>query len=69
MGESSYVSVVRKVDRTNEDNKYRILEEKLIQLEANDWLKFQEHLRKNTWPNFTKHQLNNKLGIGRNPML
>ena len=46
MGESSYASVARRADRTNDDNKYKILEEKLIQLEANDWPKFQEHLKK-----------------------
>ena len=47
MGESSYASVARRADRTNDDNKYRILEEKLIVL----------------------HQLSNKLGLGRDPML
>ena len=36
MEESSYVSVARRADRTNDDNKYRTLMEKLIQLEAND---------------------------------
>ena len=46
MGESSYTSVARRTDRTNEDNKYRMLVEKLIQLKANDWPKFQEHLKK-----------------------
>ena len=46
MGESSYASVAQRVDRTNDDNKYRILMEKLIKLEANDWPKFQEDLKK-----------------------
>ena len=46
MGESSYASVARRADRTNDDNKYRTLLEKLIPLEANDWPKFQEHLKK-----------------------
>ena len=46
MGESSYASVARRTDRTNEDNKYRTLVEKLIQLEANDWPKFHEHPKK-----------------------
>ena len=46
MGESSYASVARRVDRTNDDTKYRILVEKLLKLEANDWSKFQEHLKK-----------------------
>ena len=45
MGESSYTFDAQRVDRTNEDNKYRTLVEKLIQLEANDWPKFQEHLK------------------------
>ena len=42
MGESSYASVARSADRTNEDTKYRTLVEKLIQMEANDWPKFHE---------------------------
>ena len=46
MGEGSYVSVAWRADRTNDDNKYRTLVEKLIKLEANDWPKFQEHLNK-----------------------
>ena len=46
MGESSYASVARMADRTNDDNKYRKLVEKLIKLETNDWPKFQEHLKK-----------------------
>ena len=40
MWENSYVSVARRADRTIQDNKYRILVEKLIHLEANDWPKF-----------------------------
>ena len=70
MGGNIYASVTQRADRTNEDNKYRTLMEKLIQLEANDWSKFQEHLKKNyTWPNVTKHQLSNRLGMGRDPIL
>ena len=46
MGENSYASVARRANRTNDDNKYRILMEKLIKLEANVWPKFQEHLKK-----------------------
>ena len=46
MGKSSYASVARKADRTNDDSKYRTLVEKLLKLEANDWPKFQEHLKK-----------------------
>ena len=45
MGESSYASVARRVDRTNDDTKYRTLVEKLLKLEANDWPKFQEYLK------------------------
>ena len=46
MGESSYASVARRADRTNDDTKYRSLVEKLIKLEANDWPKYQEYLKK-----------------------
>ena len=46
MGESCYASVARKADRTYDDSKYRTLVEKLLKLEANDWPKFQEHLKK-----------------------
>ena len=45
-GESSYASVARRADRTNDDTKYRTLVEKLLKLEANDWPKFQENLKK-----------------------
>ena len=40
MGENSYASVAWRVDTTNQENKYRTLVEKLIQLEVNDWPKF-----------------------------
>ena len=46
MGESSYASVARRADRTKYYTKYRTLVEKLIKLEANDWPKIQEHLKK-----------------------
>ena len=46
MGESCYASVAQRADRTNDDTKYRTLVEKLLKLEANDWPKFQEHLKK-----------------------
>ena len=46
MGESSYDFVARRANTTNQDNKYRTLVEKLIQLEANDGPKFQEQLKK-----------------------
>ena len=42
----SYASVARRADRINDDTKYRTLVEKLLKLEANDWPKFQEHLKK-----------------------
>ena len=46
IGENSNTSVERRADRTNEDNKYRTFVEKSIQLEANDWPKFQKHQKK-----------------------
>ena len=46
MGESSYASVARRVDRTNDDSKYRTFMEKLLKLEASDSPKFPEHLKK-----------------------
>ena len=46
MGENGYSSVAQRMNTTNQDNKYRSLVEKLIQLEANDWPRFQEHLKK-----------------------
>ena len=42
--ENSYASVAQRANRTNEDNKCRTLVKELIQSEANDWPKFQEHL-------------------------
>ena len=48
LGENSYTSVAWRADITNQDNKYRALVEKLIQMEVNDWPKFQEHLKKTT---------------------
>ena len=49
MGENSYASDARRADTINQENKYRALVEKLIQLEPNDWPKFQEHLKKTTF--------------------
>ena len=46
MGESSYASFARRAGRTNDDSKYRTLVEKLMKLKANDWPKFQDHLKK-----------------------
>ena len=46
MGENSYTSVSQRADTTNQDNKYWILVEKLIHLEANGRPKFQEYLKK-----------------------
>ena len=46
LGENSNASAAQRVDRTNEDNKYRILMEKLIQLKVNVWPKFHEYLKK-----------------------
>ena len=69
MGENSYASVAWRADTTNQDNKYRALIEKLIELEMNDWPMIQKHLKNYTQPSFTKHQLSNRLGMGRDPML
>ena len=46
MGENSYAYVAQRMDTVNQDNKYRTLMEKLIQLELNDWPKIQGHLKK-----------------------
>ena len=48
MGENSYASVALRADAINQVNKYRTLVKKLIQLEPNDWPKFQENLKKTT---------------------
>ena len=69
MGENGYTSVAQRVDTTNQDNKYRTLVEKLIQLEANDWPKFQEHLKNLHSAEFYQALLSNRLGIRRDPML
>ena len=63
--EISYVSVARRVGAINQVNKYRALKEKLIQVELNDWPKFQEHLKNYTRLNFTLHK-QNKLRMKRN---
>ena len=64
MGESSYASVARRVDRTNDGNKYRILEEKLIKLETNDWPKLQEHLKKRHSVEFYQAPAQQQVGKG-----
>ena len=46
MRESSYASVARRADRTNDNYEYRTLVENLIKLEANDWPKFHEEMKK-----------------------
>ena len=69
VGESSYTSVAREADRTNDDTKYRTLVEKLIKMEANDWPQFQEHMKNYTRLNFTKHQLSKNLQKGKDPIL
>ena len=45
MGENSYASVAWRADTINQDDRYRILVEKLIQLEPNDCPTFQEQLK------------------------
>ena len=70
MGENSNTSVAQRADTTNQDNKYRTLMEKLIQLEANDWPKFQEHLKKTTLNRILPNTSSaNRLGMGRDQML
>ena len=64
MGENSYASVARRPERTKEDNKYRTLAEKLIQLEADDWPKFQEHLKKQHSAEFYQAPAQQQVGNG-----
>ena len=45
MGENSYASVAWREDTINQDNRYRALMEKWIQLEPKDYPKFQEQLK------------------------
>ena len=48
MGENTYTSVgqmVNPIRGSNQVDKYRALFKKIIQLEPNDWLKFQEKLK------------------------
>ena len=45
MGENSHASVARRADTIHQDNKYKALTKKLIQLEPNDKPKFQEQLK------------------------
>ena len=42
---NTYVPVARRAGLIYQDNKYRALVEKSIQLEPNDWTKFPEHLK------------------------
>ena len=64
MGENSYASVAPRVDTTNEDNKYRKFVDKLIQLEANDRSKFQEHLIKLHLDEFDQAPAKQQVGNG-----
>ena len=64
MGESNYASVAHRVDRTIDNNKYKTLVEKLIQLEANDWPKFQEHLKKVHLVEFYQASAQQQVGNG-----
>ena len=45
LGENTYTSIAQSVNPINQDNKYRALAEKLIQLELNEWPKFQSQLK------------------------
>ena len=65
IGENSYVYVSWKAATTNQDNKYRTLMEKLIQLEANDWPMFQEHQKKLHSPRFYQAPAQQWVGNGK----
>ena len=60
MGESSYASVAQRADRTNDDNKYRTLVEKLIKLIG----QFQEHLKKLQLVEFYQAPAQQQVGNG-----
>ena len=64
---SSYDSVARRADTTNQVNKYETLVEKLIQLEVNDWPKFQEHLKKLHLAGFYCAPTQQQFGNGERP--
>ena len=68
MGENSYASVALRVDTTNEDNKYWTLVEKLIHLEANDWPKFEEPLKKIHSAEFYQAPTLQRVGNGERSM-
>ena len=56
MGENTDAFVSRRADPINQDSKYRTLIETLIQLELNDWPKFQNNLKKLHSVEFQKAQ-------------
>ena len=64
MGENSFASVARRADTTNQNNKYRALMEKLIQLEADNWPKFQKHLKKLLSAKFCQAPAQQQFGNG-----
>ena len=45
-GKNSYASVAQRANSISQVDKYRAFIKKLIQLEPNDWQKFQEHQKK-----------------------
>ena len=59
MGENTYASVTHRKGPINQDNEYRFLVDKLIQMESNDWSKFPEKLKNYNWPNFRNNSLTN----------
>ena len=69
MQESKYASVVQSVDTSNQDIKYLTLVEKLTQLEANDWLMFQEKLEKLHSADCYRAPVNNRFGMERASIL
>ena len=64
IGENGYSSVSWRLDTTNEDHRYRTLVEKLIQLEANDCSKFQEHLKNLHSAEFLQAPAQRRVGNG-----
>ena len=63
IGESNYASVARKVDTTNQNNKYRTQAK-------SEWLaKVSGAPEKLHSAKFNKHQLSNRLGMEREPIL
>ena len=65
--ENSYASLAQRADTTNQDIKYRKLVEKLIQLEANKWPQFLEHMKKLHSSEFYQVPAQQWVGYGERP--